>query len=117
MSLSVACAVPEGSASTDAVENIPVPKVENTPTPKDDYVGGLSACRNFQRAGFDAAKGLLTYDELREEFKKVQRRGSTAEPEIRDASTRMLRSTTKGDAPGLTEAMAAMFAACEKAGY
>ena len=84
---------------------------------KSNYVGGLSSCREFERVGSDATKGILTDAELREKLKKVQSRGSTAEPDIRDASTRMLSSLTQGDGPGLSQAMADMIAACDKVGY
>ncbi len=84
---------------------------------KERFAGGLSSCAEFRRTAADAAKGILTDAELREKLKKVQSRGSTAEPDIRDASTRVLSSVTQGDGPGASQAMADMFAACDKAGY
>ena len=95
-------------------------KVQKT----NPYAGGRWGCNTFRNVQNDSANGLLTIPEMREELKKVQSRGSTAEPEIRAASTAMLRSlTSAGFSPtqqeldSLLSASLAMTEACKKYGY
>ncbi len=64
-----------------------------------------------------AAQGSLTDAEIEERLEKVQTRGSTAEPVIRDASTRVLATITSGDGPGFAAAEEDMIKACAEAGY
>ena len=63
------------------------------------------------------AKGSITDAEIKDSLKKVQIRGSTAEPAIRDASTRVLATITSGDGPGYSAASEDMIKACAEAGY
>ena len=88
------------------------------------YAGGRWGCNTFRNFQNDIANGLLTIPEMREELKKVQSRGSTAEPEIRAASTALLRSVTSAgfsptqqDLDSLLSASLAMTEACKKYGY
>ncbi len=64
-----------------------------------------------------AAQGSITDAEIKERLRKVQTRGSTAEPAIRDASTRVLATITSGDDPGFSAASEDMIKACAEAGY
>ncbi len=64
-----------------------------------------------------AAQGSITDAEIKERLRKVQTRGSTAEPAIRDASTRVLATITSGDGPGYSAASEDMIKACAEAGY
>ena len=95
-------------------------KVQKT----NPYAGGRYSCNTFRNFQNDIANGFLTNPEMREELKKVQSRGSTAEPEIRAASTALLRSVTSaGFSPtqqeldSLLSASLAMTEACKKYGY
>ena len=81
------------------------------------YTGGRSACNDFLSAGYDAALGIIIDTELREKLRKVQSKGSTAEPAIRDASLRLLQAVTQGDTSGLEQATKDMGQACNDAGY
>ena len=84
---------------------------------KPTYVGGLSGCADFWRTMTEASQGILTDVELREMLKKVQSRTSSAEPAIREASTRVLATMTSGDGPAFSAASAALITACQNAGY
>ncbi len=64
-----------------------------------------------------AAQGSITDAEIKERLEKVQTRGSTAEPAIKDASTRVLETIISGDDPGFSAAEEDMFKACSDAGY
>ncbi len=64
-----------------------------------------------------AAQGRLTDAEIKERLNKVRTRGSTAEPAIKDASTRVLATITSGDGPGFAAAEEDMIKACAEAGY
>ncbi len=64
-----------------------------------------------------AAQGSITDAEIKERLEKVQTRGSTAEPAIRDASTLVLATITSGDNPGFPAASEDMIKACAEAGY
>ncbi len=81
------------------------------------YTGGISACAEFRRIMAQAAQGSLTDAEIKERLEKVQTRGSTAEPAIRDASTRVLATITSSDDPGYSAAVEDMTKACAEAGY
>ena len=81
------------------------------------YTGGISACAEFRRITARAAQGILTDAEIKERLNKVRTRGSTAEPAIRDASTRLLATITSGDGPGFSAASEDMIKACTEAGY
>ncbi len=81
------------------------------------YTGGLFACVEFRRILAQGAEGNITDAETRERLKKVQARGSTAEPPIKDASTRVLATITSGDGPGFSTATEGMIKACTEAGY
>ena len=81
------------------------------------YTGGISACAEFQWIMAKAAQGSLTDAEIRERLEKVQARGSTAQPAIKDASTRLLATITSGDDPGFSAASEDMIKACAEAGY
>ena len=82
-----------------------------------NYAGGLSACYEFQRILAPISEGIITDAELRDKLKKIQGRGSTAEPDIRAASTLMLRASTQGDIDALLTGLTAMGQACSDAGY
>jgi len=64
-----------------------------------------------------AAQGSLTDADIKKRLEKVQTRGSTAEPPIKDASTRVLATVTSGDGPGFSAAEEDMIKACTEAGY
>ena len=81
------------------------------------YTGGLFACVEFRRIMAQGAEGNITDAETRERLEKVQARGSTAEPPIKDASTRVLATITSGDGPGFSTATEDMIKACTEAGY
>ena len=81
------------------------------------HAGGRSACGEFERTANSLSQGLLSPIEFRDNIKTIQHRGSTAEPAIKDASSRLLRTMTEGDGPGFSEATVDMFAACADAGY
>ena len=81
------------------------------------YTGGISACAEFRRIMAQAAQGSITDAEIRERLKKVQSRGSTAEPTIKDASARILATITSSDDPGYSAAVEDMTKACAEAGY
>jgi len=81
------------------------------------YTGGISACAEFRRIMAQAAQGNITDAETRETLEKVADSGSTAEPAIKDASTRVLATITSGDGPGLSAAQEDMIKACTEAGY
>ena len=100
IALAVVCILLALACSTDSVE-----------------AGGRSACGEFQRTAKSLSKGLLTPVQFREKIKTVQDGGSTAEPAIKDASARLLRTMTRGDGAGFSKATGDMFAACAAAGY
>ena len=81
------------------------------------YTGGISSCAEFRRIMAQAAQGSITDAEFKERLEKVQTSGSTAEPAIRDASTRLLATITSGDGPGFSAASEDMIKACAEAGY
>ncbi len=81
------------------------------------HAAGRFACGEFQRTANSLFQGLLSPVEFRDNIKTVQHRGSTAEPAIKDASSRLLRTMTDGDGPGFSKATVDMFAACADAGY
>ena len=81
------------------------------------YTVGISACDEFRRIMAQEAQGSITNAEIRERLEKVQARGSTAEPAIKDASTRVLATITSGDEPGFSAAAEDMIKACTEAGY
>ncbi len=81
------------------------------------YTGGISACAEFRRIMAQAAQGSITDAEIKERLRKVQTRGSTAEPAIKDASTRVLAIITSGDDLGFSVASEDMIKACAEAGY
>lgn len=78
---------------------------------------GRSACGEFARTANSLSQGLLTPMQFQENIKTVQNRGATAEPAIKDASARLLRTMTQGDGSGFSKATGDMFAACADAGY
>ena len=71
-----------------------------------------SACGEFAQTSNGVSQGLLTPIQFREKIKTIQHRGSTAEPAIKDASARLLRTMTRGDGSGFYKAAGDMFAAC-----
>lgn len=81
------------------------------------YAGGRSACAKFQRLIGQVSGGIVNDVELREKLKAIQSNGSTAEPTIRDASTAMLRGSTRGDNVEFVLGIEAMQKACSDAGY
>ncbi len=81
------------------------------------YTGGISACAEFRRIMAQAAQGNITDAEIKERLEKVQTRGSTAEPPIKDASTRVLATVTSSDGPGFSAASEDTIKACTEAGY
>ena len=81
------------------------------------YTGGIAACAEFRRIMAQEAQGSVTNVEIRERLEKVQASGSTAEPAIKDASTRVLATITSGDEPGFSAAAGDMIKACTDAGY
>ena len=64
-----------------------------------------------------AAQGSITDAEIKERLEKVQTSGSTAEPAIKDASTRVLATITISDDPGYFAAVEDLIKACAEAGY
>lgn len=82
-----------------------------------DYFGGLETCREFVRVANAASQGILTDTEIRDKLKPVQSRGSTAEPEIRAASTRLLATLTQGQGPEFSKAIEDLITACKQYGY
>ena len=98
---------------------VSIMSVETSP-----YAGGRWSCDTFRSVQNDVTNGLLTIPEMREEVKKVQSRGSTAEPEIAAASTALLAfltsagfSPTQQDLDGILNASLAMTEACKKYEY
>ena len=87
------------------------------PTAAPQYVGGRSACAEFQRLVPQLSQGILTDAEIREKVKTIQSRGSTAEPSIRNASTSMLQAMTPVDIDAFLTGSERMAAACSAAGY
>ena len=81
------------------------------------YTGGIAACAEFRRIMAQEAQGSVTNVEIRERLEKVQASGSTAEPAIKDASTRVLATITSGDDPGFFAAAEDLIKACTEAGY
>ena len=81
------------------------------------YVGGLSGCRDFNRLLPHLRLGVLTEAEIREEFKDIRDRTSTAEPDIKAASTAMLVALTRRDADAVLTASQEMIDACLDAGH
>ena len=81
------------------------------------HEGGRSACGEFQRTANSLSQGALSPLEFREDIKSIQHRGSTAEPAIRDASSRLLKTMTNGDGLGFSKATVDMVVACADSGY
>ena len=87
------------------------------PSSSPRFVGGLSACKEWQRLIPDVLAGILTDAEIREGTKKINDRASTAEPEIRAAAVRMLRGATQGNIEDFVSGSEQIGPACIKAGH
>lgn len=78
---------------------------------------GQLACAEFQTTSDSVSNGLFTPIEFRDSIISVQEQGSNAEPNIRDASARLLDTMTQGDGSAFRMATTEMFAACTDASY
>jgi hypothetical protein len=65
----------------------------------------------------DAAAGIMTQAELREELQEIRQTASVGSPELQTATTSMLAAATAGDTAALTEAVNQMNSTCTSEGY
>ena len=80
------------------------------------YTGGPSACRDFREVR-ELAQGTLTTSELNDRLKEILNNSANAEPDIKDAITRAMRTNNIGDMAGHEKAALDTLAACAEAGY
>ena len=81
------------------------------------YAGGLSGCNHFTNVANDVTLGVLTDEELREKSGEIRTSGSTAEPEIQQASLILLQAATAGNFEAWVAGAEAMLIACQIHGY